>query len=426
MGYFVTILYIAFIFIRPQEYMEAIQGWPILDYLAGLSIVLVFLEGNFTGDKLRRSALNVLVLLFWFSLAMSWLSKFYLGGAVFALRSFAKVAIVYFLIVLTVDTKAKLRLFLWVLILMSTFLAVQAIVQFHTGEGLVGGEALQRATQSDVVGEENVRQARGIGIFADPNDLALNIVPIIAFVLPAFHRPGLSRTWVTGVIFLVPMVVGVAYTRSRGGILGLAAVGWMYMRKRLGNVLAIGGVVILFMMLLAIPRMEQLDTKEASARSRLDHWSYGLSLFEAHPLFGVGFRAFTEEYPNTAHNSFVLVFAEAGFFGALLWVAMFYCSFRDLLAIENSERAPPWAVSVAAALEAALTGWLVSAFFLSQSYKFIHFMLMAAVVATLNVLAREGVEVTERWSIKHTILSGVGAVAGIVLLHVGVRFLWQL
>jgi O-antigen ligase len=417
LGFFLTLLYVIIIYIRPQEFWTAIQGWPILNYLAPFCIAAVFLEGSFTAVKFKRSALNWLVLLFWLSLVMSHLANFWFGGAVQAFDKFSKVAVLYFLILFTVDSWHRLRIFMWLMILLATFLAVQAIVQFYTGEGLVGGQASLR--------EGAILQARGIGIFDDPNDLALNIVPMVAFLLPAFHKGFLSRTWLTGILFLIPMVTGIAYTRSRGGILGLAAVGWYYLHQRVGRVAGVAGLLLVLSLLMAIPRMEQISAQEDSARARLDHWSYGLGLLKNSPLFGVGMDRFLDDYTHTAHNSFVLVVAEAGLVGGIIWMAMVFGSLRELRLARLAERAPPFMENLAHSLVGAWVGWLVCAFFLSQTYKFLSFIIMAMSVAVLNAMAREGIEVNNAWRPKQWGMV-LGLTAGaIVVLHLAVSVLWR-
>ncbi len=422
MGFFLTIIYIGIIYIRPQEFVEGWKNLPILQYVAGFCMAAVFLEGGFTSDKFRRSAVNWLVLAFWGSLVLSQLGNFWFGGAIFALQDFTRVAVCYFLVVLTVDTWPRIRVLCWVLVLLSTFLASQAIVQYYTGEGLVGGEAYER----HVGGGEVVLQARGIGIFEDPNDLALNIISFLPFVLPAFHKGLMSRTWFTSIFFLIPMVTGLIYTRSRGGILGLAAVGWFYLKKRAGMVASIGGLILLMSLLLAIPRMESLDAGEASARSRLDHWAYGLGLLKRNPLFGSGYLQFTADYHHTAHNSFILVVAEEGLIGAFIWVAMFFATFRDLKLLREEVRGPPYMEEVVDTLTAALFGWHVSAFFLSQSYKYISFILMALVVSVQHALAREDIELERRWGLRENSTVMGLTIGGVIFMHILVMVLWNL
>ena len=207
MGFFLTVIYIILIFLRPQEFIAEMRGWPILDVLSVFCMAAVFLEGGFEAAKFNRSTLNWLVIWFWLSLAVSQIANLWFGGAINALTDFAKTVLVYYLVILTVDSFRRIKILLWVMVIMTVFLSFQAILQFYSGVGIVGGEALQRG---------EVMQAKGIGIFGDPNDLALNMVSLIPFLLPAIHKPVLSRTSITGIILLIPVVTGVVFTRSRG------------------------------------------------------------------------------------------------------------------------------------------------------------------------------------------------------------------
>ena len=122
-------------------------------------------------------------------------------------------------------------------------------------------------------------------------------------------------------------------------MLGLLSVGWMYLRRRTGLVFAIIGIAVALALVLSLPRMGDIDTQEGSARTRLDHWSYGLQLFKTHPIMGVGVGNFADigNYTHTAHNSLVLVMAETGFVGTFFWISMLLCFFMHLRAIRGEE-----------------------------------------------------------------------------------------
>ncbi|MGD8564424.1 MAG: hypothetical protein PVG03_17915, partial [Desulfarculaceae bacterium] len=175
MSFFLTIFYIIVLFLRPQEFLDDLKGWPIVDYVAVFCVCAVFLEGSFSADKFRRSSLNWLVLLFWLTMPLSRIGNLWFGGALDAFLEFGNVALLYLLIILSVDSFSRLRKFVWFMILVETALAISAIVQYYTGVGLMGGEILHRG---------EIVQVRGIGIFHDPNDLALTIVSIVPFLLP--------------------------------------------------------------------------------------------------------------------------------------------------------------------------------------------------------------------------------------------------
>ncbi len=422
MGYFMTILFTAIVYVRPQEFWDFLIGVPLLDWISGIAIAFVFLEGQFTKEKFNRSPTNKILVIFWIWLCLTWIGNGWLGGVTFTFKKFGKVVVLYFLIVLTIDNLKKLRTYIWVLVGLSTFLSIDAIVMFYTGVSITGQVAFTR-----LEGEEIVAQARGIGIFADPNDLALHVVPMIAFLVPAFHKGAMSRTMWSGIIFVIPLITGVVFTRSRGGILAMATVAWVYLRHRVGLTFSIVGLVMLFGLLMAIPRFESVSATEGTGRTRLDHWAFGLDLLKNNPVFGVAYSAFTDQgYKQTAHNSFVLVVAEAGVIGGILWISLFYSTFRQLRLFRGLDRAPPWLEPMTNAYEAAILGWLVGAFFLSQTYGFFSYILMALVVATMNIMANEGIDVAMSWTKVQVRNSVIFTVGGIIFMSLMVRILWQL
>jgi len=417
LGFFLTLLYVVIIFIRPQEFVGAMKAWPILDVMAVLSISALFLEGSFTSETWRRSPLNQLMLGFWLALMLSYLTAFSLWGTRMAFGLFAKVEIVYLLIIFSVTTFRRLKIFTWTLVLMGFFLAMQSLWQYYTGVGLVGGTALQRG---------ELMQSRGIGIFQDPNDLALNIVCFLPFVLPHFHKYLLSRTWLTSILFLIPMATGILYTRSRGGILGMAAVFWYYFHRRVGLVLSIGALLFMLSLILTLPRFGSTGVDDVSTRGRMEHWVEGLNLFKEKPIFGIGIGQFVERHGATAHNSFILALAESGFVGAFFWIALFLQGFRELFLLGKLPNAPPWLEPLIAGLTGALIGWQVCGFFLSQTYKFTSYILLAMVVATLNVLSNEGYNVHHPWSGRMTWLTLAATLGAIFGMHIMLRVLWGL
>lgn len=399
MGFFFTLIFIIFLYIRPQEFWSVLLNFPVMDILAGGALICVFLEGSFDKSKFSHSPIAKIVALLWLWLALTEIPTGWLGGITFALKKFSPTAILFYLIVLTVNNLTRLRVLLWSLILVTIFLSVDAIIQFYTGVSLVGTVALQR-----YVGEgEFVSQAKGIGIFADPNDLALHVVPMLAFLLPPFYKRSIGKYVVLAVIMLIPLVTGVVYTRSRGGILAMAFVAWIYLRHRVGLTFSVVGLVLLFGLLAAIPRFGDTSAGAGSAQSRLDHWAYGIQLFRSSPIWGVGFDMFRADgYRHTAHNSFVLVLAETGLVGAMLWVAMFYLAGKHIFRMQRITRGPPWVEPMSKALEAAMGGWMVAAFFLSHAYGFLLYILMGIVVSVVNILNKAGIDISVTWTRRDT------------------------
>ena len=94
----------------------------------------------------------------------------WLTGVYYAFLAFMPPVFVYFLIRASVNSQRHLKGLIYLLIALNGFLAVNGIVQYHTGIGLGNvGMVLDRIY--------------GTGIFNDPNDLGMTFVMTVPFVL---------------------------------------------------------------------------------------------------------------------------------------------------------------------------------------------------------------------------------------------------
>jgi len=88
---------------------------------------------------------------------------------------------------------------------------------------------------------------------------------------------------------------------------------------------------------------------------------------------------FTDSYPLTAHNSFVLAFAETGLLGAYFWVGLIYVSLlglRRLAAASSAAPPDPWLLAWARHTQVAFIGFLTAIFFLSRTYNVLLYLLV--------------------------------------------------
>src|SRR5262245_61345633 len=156
-----------------------------------------------------------LLLWYWFAIVLSNLASGWLGGGLLGVTAFAPVVFLYVLLRMAVQRPAQLRGVLWVLIAIMTVHAVSGIVQYSTGFGLGGVEPIRTG------GELRIRS---VGIFNDPNDLALFILMGLPFLMATWL--GRAVAWGTRLIaftLTVPLLVALYYTNSRGGMLGFGA-----------------------------------------------------------------------------------------------------------------------------------------------------------------------------------------------------------
>ena len=151
----------------------------------------------------------------WLAIVVSNLATGYLGGAIFGLITFAQVMFQYILIRTAVRTLPQLRGAVILLTCFMLFHALSGIQQWNTGFGFGGVEPVTTDGQIRI---------RSVGIFNDPNDLALSILVVLPFLFVTVLNA--AAGWgsrIIAIAVLVPMLLALYYTNSRGGVLGLAA-----------------------------------------------------------------------------------------------------------------------------------------------------------------------------------------------------------
>ena len=228
------------------------------------------------------------------------------------------------------------------------------------------------------------------GVFGDPNDLAAAIVMTLPFALvPVFHPAARLGPQVLGLLFSAFSVLVIWYSQSRGAMLALAAqtlvAGYLksHGKKWLGTLL-LGGLLGAgyLVALKTIPR----DSGEmaASSESRITYWKTAVNMTLHHPLFGVGFDQYPDNYDaysigakyewgrRTAHSSWFLAFAESGIPGGILFVSFFAAVLRT--AWRQRGRWP--------AQLYALVGYAVVMSFLSHTYGMYLYLLSGLILAS--------------------------------------------
>src|SRR5262249_24711078 len=118
-------------------------------------------------------------------------------------------------------------------------------------------------------------------------------------------------------------------TQSRGGLVGALLVPGVYVVRRWGLKAVIPAALVALPLLMLGGRSG--EAAEMSTELRYEAWATGLAMFYHSPIFGVGARLFGAHHFLTAHNTFVLVMAELGFPGMVMFVSIVYLSFKTLI-----------------------------------------------------------------------------------------------
>jgi len=221
-----------------------------------------------------------------------------------------------------VTTPRRLKILAAAVVLASAFPSIGAINWWRVGTDMV-----------------ETYRTRWLGIFADPNYLAMNMAMIIPMAIAfTFHRGSSAVLRIACAVAGVLAVTTIVLTHSRGGFLGFlaGAVVWAIREKRRVQVAVVAASLVVGMSVLAPDtfwrRSETIAgfRSDASAMGRVHAWEAAANMSKDRPLLGVGTGAFLYAWPiyrpieekmaHVAHNVFLDVVSELGFIGFVLFL----------------------------------------------------------------------------------------------------------
>jgi putative inorganic carbon (hco3(-)) transporter len=443
------ILVLFLTFVRPIDgfFPELLEYRPML-ILYGLCAVVTLI--NFAGLKAVKNEAQtiratILVVTFIAALCLSHVANGWLGGALKAISDQSPTIALFALTILNVNTLERFSTACKTVLLAIFMMGSLAIVAFHSGL-MFDLLVLKQSASESAVGPSNIL------LFGDPNDMAQAMVTCIPFLLGAWVPKAVFRNLVFRLFPLLVLLYAIYLTQSRGAIFGLGAIVFYWLYRRFGTTLTLSalGLSGFGLLALGVGGGRSLSSDEASASERIDAWGQGFTMFKSHPLFGVGYDQFLEHHILTAHNSFVLCFAELGLFGYFVWIGFIVLAFLQLNAVIRANRsstiekspAKSWSknafttaqvektqsVNVNAerwsgVLRASLLGFLACGFFLSRTYSLTLFFLLAMAysIAKMSVSKSEMVNLrgvtTSRWFL----LTAFWVIASMVIIYGSVR-----
>ncbi len=393
-------LYLFFIFLRP---IELFAQW-LIPYRPMMVLWLFAFTGAFIqAVKLKQVAARTAHywLLAGLTLVIS-LSRIMpngFSGAIWGMSDFSASALFFVLISFNLTTIERLRAACYSILLSMLILCALGINAYHTGymsEELV---LQQRKTDDDSIADLTEKPAipandesgiymwrvRGVGFFNDPNDFAQAIVMTMP-MLWWFYRKG---QWIRNtLVFFVPgiaMGYAVFLTNSRGALLGMASLLFFGIRSVLGTrrTTILMGVLGSGAMLANMTGGRGFSSQESSASGRIDAWYEGFMMLKSSPLIGIGYGNFTEYNDLTAHNSFVLCFAELGLIGYFFWIALLVLSYKAVSDVAQHAPANSLERDAGMLFRSSFIGYITCGWFLSRTYQPMLYALMAFCAATL-------------------------------------------
>jgi O-antigen ligase len=410
---------VALSYFSPAELIPDLAPYHIQQLLIIPAIVLTF--GSMS---MRRSGFpmpqSILMMGLWGAVAMSFLGKLALRASMEAFVEFAVLVCLYFLVACNTFTLGRVRILCLVISICAVVMALQAIIAFHTGY-----MADSLVLEGGVPGLLWSRRARGWGLMSDPNDFAQFLL-VGAGLLGLFWKRGDP---ISNLIRLGPPAAVLAYavflTGSRGAIFGMVAMAFVALAPRIGKLPAGVFAVLFFLMVLGLQfgGGREISVHEGSAQGRLFAWGAGIGQLKAHPLFGSGFMQFTEYNELTAHNSFVLCFAELGLFGYFFWLALIVITvsgLEKLIRLPIKNEADAQFSRTVMGMRAAFYAFLVTAWFLSRTYTVTFYILLGA-AGSLIQMRQQVYPAIVKPARKWIPLTGALQVCSIIVFYVMVR-----
>lgn len=438
-------------FMRPQEYVPALRGVPLLHLSAGLAALGLVLDLRLGLTRLRAAPHLLLTVLFVLWCLVTVLVR--APGLVVPRAAALVIPIaLYLLVAHAVQSFRAFEVLAGTVLALSLTLAVLGVHQGMAplacyrvtvverdfqwvydgrpcavrvdcdGEDAEPG-AEYRCEHVGLLGTSSVNgRVRFRGTLEDPNELALVLGMSMPLALAFLER---RRTMARRALVLITVVtVGLCtyFTQSRGGQVVFLTVLAVYFVRRVGPWRgAVAGTLLALPILLFGGR----SGGESSTLERMTCWWVGLRLFTASPVFGVGSGQFTEHHYLTAHNSYILAAAELGVPGLLLWTAILYVAVKIPVQALRAD-IPPIGRTWALALLASMSGLLVGVLFLSFNYKDLLWLYLALTAVIYDAIRRHQPAFRVRFGIRDMAVVAIadGALLAAHIAYTGLTFGW--
>lgn len=240
---------------------------------------------------------------------------------------------------------------------LSTELILKANLLFAAGAAIPALiELLQALGSGDFFENIYVIQAR----FSHKNLLASAIMLSFPLVLAAWAI--LKGSWSKGAMVLtILMLIEMFVLRTRGVWLSLfiasamSALIWQVKKQsdikisRNWTIGLVGGALLILIGLFASPQIKAGFTNSSNVQKRMAFWENSMEMIKEHPISGVGGGNWKLLFPKYGlenvdfsvgqgithiqrpHNDFIWIWAEMGFLGLVLYLALFVLGFLQIL-----------------------------------------------------------------------------------------------
>lgn len=302
-----------------------------------------------------------------------------------------KIQLIVFITMILITDMTKLNQLLWTIVLSIGYYSIKGgVFTILTG----GGSRVWGPADSFIEGNNELAVA------------ALMIIPLMAYLYKISSKKWIRRGLLAAIVFTF---IGAIGTQSRGALVAFAAVALFFWGKSERKFIMGFAMIILAILIFAFmpeswhKRMDTINSYEedSSAMGRLNAWEYAYNAANDN-LFGVGFDSwspitFAQYAPNpgdvhAAHSIYFSVLADHGWLGLLMFISIFYLSWRKLnyLIKTTAEQINLYEINfLARMLQVSLIAYLVGGAFLSLSYYDLPWHLLSFIVILERIVSEK-------------------------------------
>ena len=363
---------------------------PVSGYklITGATVAAVLLTGGRGRGGVvyaLREPVAVLGLVFFGLFGVSALFATSLGLAIDAMVKTASLVVLLLLIVALTDTRRKLEVLLWLLVITSALSAIILIADTVLGVKLVAQSAAATTARTS----EGFSRSSGASDY-NPTTAASMLLVGVVFALthflekPRFRLPLLFAVGVGS----IALVFSFARSSAVAYALIVLALAFHYRRERFIPLAAIGAVAAGLMAIPFIPPeyWERIGSifgggGDWTLGRRLSYNLMGLDLVAKHPLLGVGPGNFPAHFTDQdyrympgrtllgreLHNMYLSIMVQAGLLGGAAFLGMLLFAMRRVLAALKHPADEGMRV-YALCLLCAFSGYLIASLFLPNEY----------------------------------------------------------
>lgn len=386
----------AILFVPPASIIPALGSQHIAKAIVLLTFISMLFHKRTPPLIKKYTQVNLLaVLVIWVLLSIA--TSIWKSNSLDYAVNFVKIFIGFLLIINVVDSEKKMKVFISLIIACGAYIAAYILLNYIRGNTLYEGFRVGGLEGS---------------AFEDPNDAALILVMIMPFCYACFIGSKFILKKLLFMAVFILLLIGIIYTGSRGGFLGLLAIALFLFLKnkhKFAALTILTSLSIIFFIFAPAKYKERIqstftvDQTDDNATIRFDAWKAGISMM-AHNFLGVGMGNFGEAFPiyrpenaldtpgmrRSAHNMYVQIGGETGIIGLIIFLLLIRRTMVSLKITSSTKnkthKLPEEIVIYARATSIALIGFLVCGLFLSQAYSWFLYCLigLSVVLAELR------------------------------------------